>query len=63
VLQAVEIATALLMGMPALAAEGISWRELRVSTLHATPVLLDPMPAGVSAGPAAPDAVGAAARA
>jgi phosphatidylinositol alpha-mannosyltransferase len=62
-LQAVEIATALGMGIPCLAAEGISWRELRVRTLHATPVRLDPLPAGVSPGPPARDAVGAAASA
>jgi phosphatidylinositol alpha-mannosyltransferase len=45
VLQAIELATALLMGMPALAREGVSWRELRVRTLHAAPVTLEPLPA------------------
>jgi phosphatidylinositol alpha-mannosyltransferase len=45
VLQAIELATALLMGMPALAREGLSWRELRVRTLHAAPVTLEPLPA------------------
>ncbi len=40
VLQAVEIATALLMGMPALVKEGLSWGEVRTRTLHATPVRL-----------------------
>ena len=40
VLQAVEIATALLMGLPALAGEGLSWREVRLRTMHATPVRL-----------------------
>ena len=40
VLQAVEIATALLMGLPALAGEGMSWREVRLRTMHATPVRL-----------------------
>jgi phosphatidylinositol alpha-mannosyltransferase len=42
ILQAVEIATALIMGMPALLREGLSWREVRLRTLHATPVRLAP---------------------
>ena len=37
VLQAVELATALLMGLPALLNEGLSWREVRLRTMHATP--------------------------
>jgi phosphatidyl-myo-inositol alpha-mannosyltransferase len=45
VLQAVEVATALMIGMPALAKEGLSWRELRLRTLHATPIKLEPLPA------------------
>jgi phosphatidylinositol alpha-mannosyltransferase len=45
VLQAVELATAVIMGMPALAKEGLSWRELRLRTMHATPVTLEPLPA------------------
>jgi phosphatidyl-myo-inositol alpha-mannosyltransferase len=45
VLQAVEVATAVMIGMPALAKEGLSWRELRVRTLHATPIKLEPLPA------------------
>jgi phosphatidyl-myo-inositol alpha-mannosyltransferase len=40
VLQAVEIATAVVMGMPALVKEGISWRDIRVRALHTTPVQL-----------------------
>ncbi len=40
VLQAVELATALLMGLPALLNEGLSWREVRLRTMHATPVRL-----------------------
>jgi phosphatidylinositol alpha-mannosyltransferase len=62
-LQAVEMATALLMGLPALADEGISWRELRVRTVHATPVVLDPLPRGVSAGSEAASPAGAPASA
>ena len=45
VLQAVEVATALLMGVPALLNEGLSWRELRLRTIHAAPVKLGPPPA------------------
>jgi phosphatidyl-myo-inositol alpha-mannosyltransferase len=40
ILQAVEIATAVAMGMPALLAEGLTWRDLRTRALHATPVEL-----------------------
>ena len=42
ILQAVEIATAVIMGAPALVREGLSWREVRLRTLHATPVSLAP---------------------
>ncbi len=35
VLQAVEVATALLMGVPALLNEGLSWRDVRLRTMHA----------------------------
>ena len=44
VLQAVEIATAAIMGMPALLKEGLSWRDVRLRALHAAPVQLDPLP-------------------
>jgi phosphatidylinositol alpha-mannosyltransferase len=44
VLQAVEVATALLMGVPALLNEGLSWRDVRLRTLHAAPVNLGPLP-------------------
>ncbi|HYN91957.1 MAG TPA: flippase-like domain-containing protein [Thermoleophilaceae bacterium] len=40
ILQAVEIATALGMGMPALVREGMTWRDLRLRALHAAPVEL-----------------------
>jgi phosphatidyl-myo-inositol alpha-mannosyltransferase len=50
VLQAVEVATALIMGLPALLNEGLSWREVRLRTMHAAPVRLPEMPAR----PAAP---------
>ncbi len=45
VLQAVELATALIMGLPALVNEGLSWREVRLRTMHAAPVTLGPLPA------------------
>ncbi|HEY2537138.1 MAG TPA: lysylphosphatidylglycerol synthase domain-containing protein [Solirubrobacteraceae bacterium] len=44
VLQAVEVATALLMGVPALLNEGLSWRDVRLRTMHAAPVTLTPLP-------------------
>jgi phosphatidyl-myo-inositol alpha-mannosyltransferase len=44
VLQAVEVATAVIMGMPALVKEGISWREIRLRALHTAPVSLAPLP-------------------
>jgi phosphatidylinositol alpha-mannosyltransferase len=44
VLQAVELATALIMGVPALLNEGLSWREVRLRTMHAAPVKLGPLP-------------------
>jgi phosphatidylinositol alpha-mannosyltransferase len=39
-LQAVEIATAFALGMPALLREGMSWRDLRLRALHSAPVQL-----------------------
>ncbi len=40
VLQAVELATAVVMGMPALVKEGVTWREVRVRALHSAPLSL-----------------------
>jgi phosphatidylinositol alpha-mannosyltransferase len=48
ILQAVEVATAILMGMPALLKEGMSWREVRLRAMHATPIKLPPRPAAPS---------------
>ncbi len=45
ILQAVEISTAILMGMPALLKEGMSWREVRLRAMHATPIKLPARPA------------------
>jgi phosphatidyl-myo-inositol alpha-mannosyltransferase len=44
ILQAVEVTTALVMGMPALLKEGMSWREIRLRAMHATPVKLPARP-------------------
>jgi phosphatidyl-myo-inositol alpha-mannosyltransferase len=44
ILQAVEVATAVIMGAPALLKEGLSWRDVRLRALHASPVKLDPLP-------------------
>jgi phosphatidylinositol alpha-mannosyltransferase len=40
ILQAVEVTTAILMGGPALLKEGMSWREVRLRAMNATPVKL-----------------------
>jgi phosphatidylinositol alpha-mannosyltransferase len=45
ILQAVEVATAVVMGTPALVGEGLSWREVRLRALHAAPVKLPARPA------------------
>jgi phosphatidylinositol alpha-mannosyltransferase len=50
ILQAVEVTTAVLMGMPALVNEGLSWREVRLRTMHAAPVKLTPLPERVERG-------------
>ena len=44
ILQAVEIATAVALGLPALVREGLTWSDLRVQALSAAPVRLDPLP-------------------
>nr|MBA3329005.1 flippase-like domain-containing protein [Solirubrobacterales bacterium] len=43
ILQAVEIATAVIMGAPALVKEGVSWSDVRLRALHASPVELAPL--------------------
>jgi phosphatidylinositol alpha-mannosyltransferase len=40
ILQAVEIATAVVMGMPALVKEGLSWKDVRLRALQTAPVEL-----------------------
>ncbi len=46
VLQVVEIATAVLMGIPALITEGLSWKDVRLRTMSRGPVKLSPLPDG-----------------
>jgi phosphatidylinositol alpha-mannosyltransferase len=43
ILQAVEIATAFIMGAPALVGEGLSWKDVRLRALHTAPVELPPL--------------------
>jgi phosphatidylinositol alpha-mannosyltransferase len=42
ILQAVELVTAVVFGLPALIGEGLSWRDVRMRALAATPVELEP---------------------
>ena len=42
VLQAVEIATAVILGLPALVREGVTWSDMRLRALSAAPVRLSP---------------------
>src|SRR5215211_3603528 len=42
VLQAVEIATAVMLGLPALVREGVTWSDMRIRALSAAPVRLAP---------------------
>ncbi len=44
ILQAVEIATAVTLGLPALVREGLTWSDLRMQALSAAPVRLEPKP-------------------
>jgi phosphatidylinositol alpha-mannosyltransferase len=43
ILQAVEIATAIALGLPSLVREGMTWGDLRVQALSAAPVRLKPL--------------------
>jgi phosphatidylinositol alpha-mannosyltransferase len=52
ILQAVEMATAIVMGAPALVKEGVSWREVRLRAMHASPVELPPLQGGLAREPA-----------
>ncbi len=44
ILQAVEVATAVVLGAPALVKEGLSWREVRMRAMHTAPVELSAAP-------------------
>jgi phosphatidylinositol alpha-mannosyltransferase len=44
ILQAVEIATAVALGLPALVREGLTWSDMRLRALSAAPVRLSPRP-------------------
>jgi phosphatidylinositol alpha-mannosyltransferase len=44
ILQAVEIATAVALGLPSLVREGMTWSDLRVQAVQAAPVRLEPRP-------------------
>jgi phosphatidylinositol alpha-mannosyltransferase len=44
ILQAVEIATAVALGLPSLVREGMTWSDLRVQALSTAPVRLEPRP-------------------
>ncbi|MGN6187960.1 MAG: lysylphosphatidylglycerol synthase domain-containing protein [Conexibacter sp.] len=50
ILQAVEIATAVVMGMPALVKEGLSWKDVRLRALQTAPVELRARPHAVRGG-------------
>ncbi|MDE3134859.1 MAG: flippase-like domain-containing protein, partial [Acidobacteriota bacterium] len=56
ILQAVEVVTAILLGMPALLREGMSWREVRLRAMHSTPIKLSPRHAAQSERLSAVDA-------
>ena len=43
ILQAVEIATAVALGLPALVREGVTWQDMRLRSLSAAPVRLRPV--------------------
>jgi len=49
ILQAVEVTTAIVIGMPALLKEGMSWREIRLRAMHTTPVKLPARPSSRAA--------------
>ena len=51
ILQAVEIATAVALGLPALVREGLTWSDLRVQALSTAPVHLEPRSRAVARAP------------
>jgi phosphatidylinositol alpha-mannosyltransferase len=59
ILQAVEIATAIALGLPALVREGLTWSDLRVQALSTAPVRLKPQPAPRDGSPTTREGVSA----
>jgi phosphatidylinositol alpha-mannosyltransferase len=51
ILQAVEIATAVALGVPALVREGVTWSDMRLRALSAAPVRLSERPRGRDSDP------------
>jgi phosphatidylinositol alpha-mannosyltransferase len=49
ILQAVEVATAVVLGLPALVREGLTWSDMRLRALSAAPVRLSPRKSGARA--------------
>jgi phosphatidylinositol alpha-mannosyltransferase len=54
ILQAVEIATAVALGVPALVREGVTWKDMRLRALSAAPARLQPHPRERKAGERVP---------
>ncbi len=52
VLQAVEVATAIVMGTPALLREGMTWKDVRLRAMHVSPVELAPVSSARRSGEA-----------
>jgi phosphatidylinositol alpha-mannosyltransferase len=50
ILQAVEIATAVALGVPSLVREGVTWKDMRLRALSAAPARLQPQPRRREAG-------------
>jgi phosphatidylinositol alpha-mannosyltransferase len=50
ILQGVEITTALVLGLPALVREGMTWSDMRLRALSAAPVRLSPYPPARDSG-------------
>jgi phosphatidyl-myo-inositol alpha-mannosyltransferase len=46
ILHAIEIATAVILGLPALVREGLTWSDMRLRALSTAPVRLRPHPEG-----------------
>jgi phosphatidylinositol alpha-mannosyltransferase len=58
ILQAVEISTAVILGVPALVREGVTWSDMRIRALSSAPVQLEPRPESSSASKTRSSAAG-----